>query len=357
MVSVGAFGPALCTVSTVVSTPPESWPKTLRPPGPLIGRDADVEVADVRADVDGASVESLGVADLRQVDHEVAGVEVVAALHVGGHQGPLDLLVRVPLVDDRRTGRDHGRDQADQDEAAGPTPEGADEEEDTAQRQHQGGVRRGGDRRAGEVDDAEDAECDGHHGQREPEEDRPLLAGVHRPRLLDVHGRGGIGPGLALAAGAGVADAVAGDRAGRRRRALGRGSAAVALRELGRDQGDDAGDDQEDPRVAAAPPGMAGQDHQDEQADEHERHGAAAPVEGHPAPVAALLGEEQPARDVEEEPGSAEEGQDDEGDPHDQGVDVEVAGQTARDTRDTAVTGRTPDPAQVADVVPADART
>ena len=81
------------------------------------------------------------------------------------------------------------------------------------------------------------------------------------------------------------------------------------------------------------------------------------PSNGTRRPVAAVLRQDQPARDVEDEPCAAEEGEDHEGDPQDQRVDVEVAGQAAGDAGDVAVTGATADPPQVTDVVPADART
>ena len=63
-------------------------------------------------------------------------------------------------------------------------------------------------------------------------------------------------------------------------------------------------------------------------------------------------------RDVEQQPGAAEEGEDHEGDAQDQRVDVEVTGETAGDTGDAAaVADRTPDARQVADLVPSHAGT
>ncbi len=47
-------------------------------------RDPDVEVPHVARDLDLAAVETLGVADLGQVDDELADVDRVAALHLCG---------------------------------------------------------------------------------------------------------------------------------------------------------------------------------------------------------------------------------------------------------------------------------
>ena len=54
--------------------------------------------------------------------------------------------------------------------------------------------------------------------------------------------------------------------------------------------------------------------------------------------------------------GAAEEGQDDEADPQDDGVDVEVAGEPAGDAGDLAVVDGAAQPAEVADLVAGDAR-
>ena len=61
-------------------------------------------------------------------------------------------------------------------------------------------------------------------------------------------------------------------------------------------------------------------------------------------------------RDVQQQADAAEEGEDHERHPHDHRVDVEVTTQPAGDAGDLAVGTAAPDPAEVADVVPADTR-
>ena len=53
--------------------------------------------------------------------------------------------------------------------------------------------------------------------------------------------------------------------------------------------------------------------------------------------VLPLLGKDEPAGDVDEEPGAAEHGEDDEADPEDDRIEVEVLGQAARDAGDLAI--------------------
>ena len=68
-----------------------------------------------------------------------------------------------------------------------------------------------------------------------------------------------------------------------------------------------------------------------------------------------LVGHEQPAGAVQDQAGAAEEGEHDEGDPQDERVDVEVAGEAAGDAGDLAVGGGAAEPAEVADLVAGDA--
>ncbi len=87
-----------------------------------------------------------------------------------------------------------------------------------------------------------------------------------------------------------------------------------------------------------------------EDADQDQRDAAAAVVEAERRPRCALLGKQDPAGGVDDEPGPAEERQHDEGDPQDHRVDVEVSGQPAGDAGDLAVGDGPAQPAEVADL-------
>ena len=73
--------------------------------------------------------------------------------------------------------------------------------------------------------------------------------------------------------------------------------------------------------------------------------------------VVAVLGHEQPDRDVHEQAGAAEEGQHGEHHPDHGGVDVEVATEAAGDTGDVAVGAAAAQPVDVTHLVAADAGT
>ena len=71
----------------------------------------------------------------------------------------------------------------------------------------------------------------------------------------------------------------------------------------------------------------------------------------------AVLREEQPQGDVQQQADAAEEGEDHERHPQDHGVDVEMTTEPPGDARDLPVGAAAPDPGEVADVVPSHART
>ena len=87
-----------------MSIPPPSWvsPKTSASPRPTLAVDVHVEAFGKEhldapgpgAQLDGAAVEVLRVAHVGQVEHQLAGAELVAVLHVVGRgRHPHDLVV------------------------------------------------------------------------------------------------------------------------------------------------------------------------------------------------------------------------------------------------------------------------
>ena len=352
MVSVGASAPTTWWVVIVVAEAALVLAEGVHAAGAVdveVGVDveslghADVEMADVSGHVDLASVQRLR-RDVGEVDDQLTAVHLVAALHLRGRRRARHRAVDVPSVGDRQPRGDGVGDEPDQDDPAGPAEERPDQEEHGAQPEHRGGVRRGCDVGAGEVGDPEDTEGDGHHRQREPEQDRALLARVDRTRLLghDVRrGRGRRGRG----------------RRGRRHGALvRRGRTVAAVGELGGDHDRGCDHDQADEEPsAAAPPAVLDQQEQRQRADDDQGDRAAATVELDLRPVAAVLGQEQPQRDVQQQADAAEEGEDHERHPQDHRVDVEVTSEPAGDSGDLAVGPAAPDPGQVADVVPSHA--
>ena len=181
------------------------------------------------------------------------------------------------------------------------------------------------------------------------------------PRRRGSRGATGRAGGAAYVGGSGVRRAVRRtsgvgvDRAPAygRREPRGRRSVAVLA---GHEEQHDHGDDRQRPGEPEDPPRVADQGERREHADDEQRHGAAALVEGDGGLAGLLVGHQQPAGAVDDQAGAAEEGEDDEGDPQHERVDVEVAGQAAGDAGDLAVGGGAAEPAEVADLVAGDAR-
>ncbi len=245
---------------------------------------------------------------------------------------------------DGRQRQAEGGHQPHEDQATGPPVERTDQQHDAAGADDQGGVRRVGDRGAGQVQDPEhaDAECGQRHG--EPEQDRAAPARVAWPREVrrgDGHRRTGRRRGESSRGRVGNV---------RDRRRTGAGLAVPV--EEDQDQQGDQRDQRQRPREAELSDGVTQDEQRGDRADHDEGDGPVAVVEAERGAGRAVLGEQQPARAVQQQPGAAEEDEHHEGDPQDDGVDVEVAGQAAGDARDLAVRARgATDPAEVPDLL------
>jgi hypothetical protein len=135
----------------------------------------------------------------------------------------------------------------------------------------------------------------------------------------------------------------------------GRRGVLVPVQEGQHDQRDHCDADQR-PWEAPLADRVREQREQGECPDTDERERAVAVVEVHGRPGLAVLGQQQPARDVQQDAGAAEEHQHHERHAQQHRVDVEVTGQAAGDTGELAVgSDGAPDPAQLADLVAADA--
>ena len=187
----------------VMLTPPPSCrsPKTSASPSPTWASTDDVDAlgeAAPRCSPAPASQLDLRPSRLSrsatsvEVEDQLARADLVAAVHARrGGRHPDDLVV--PAAARGRAGHADGGDQADQDQAAGPAEERADQEHHAADRDDERRVGGVGDAGAGEVDDAEHAEPSAARASVNQNRIGPRLRGCGEAaadvRLLDLLGR------------------------------------------------------------------------------------------------------------------------------------------------------------------------
>ena len=157
------------------------------------GRHDHLEPTDVAAHVDRAPVQGRHVADVRQVEDELAGRDVVPVGDGDRRGGRLAQVGAVPPVGGRGPREHHARDEPDQDQPTRAAVERADQQHQAGDPDRDGGVGGAGHRRPGQVDDAEHALRERDQREREPEQDRAAA-----PRRTHRRRSRGRGPGRRL---------------------------------------------------------------------------------------------------------------------------------------------------------------
>ncbi len=218
---VGAWGSAvpLTVWFSDGSKPPWLAPSMLMSPAKLqvrvdLGvepaRQRDGDLAGVQAHGDLAAVQGLEVAHTGEVQGDLAvghGVDVVDGGGPQRRHGP-GLAARLPVgrrLDPAGDTQAQAAQDAQGDQASGPSDERTDQEHRRGDGEGQGDVRRGV-HRAVDVEDPEQPEADGDQGQGRPEEHQAGAAGPRRGDVRRAGGRhprgrgpGGVGSGGAVA--------------------------------------------------------------------------------------------------------------------------------------------------------------